>query len=294
MPGQADSVSGMRVAFLGLGRMGHHMAAHLVRAGYPTRVWNRSPGRAEPLVALGAEESPTVAEAVDDADVVVMMLADPASSDAVLHEVVGAAQPATLVIDATTVGAEQARRLGDIAQHHALRFVDAPVVGTVGPAEAGTLGSFVGGSDADVSSARPVIERWCDPERVLHLGPTGTGNALKLVVNMTIGVVAAGAGEALRLASDLGVDRDRALSALGAGPLGWIMAQKGPQIGADDHDDVAFSLALLVKDLSLAVDAGSRDLPVTEAARTLAARAAADGRAADDYAAVVNWTESSQ
>ncbi len=281
----------MRVAFVGLGRMGQRMAAHVVRAGHETVVWNRSPGRADSLLALGAREADTVAAAVSDAEIVVMMLADPASSRAVLEEVVSAAPPATLVIDATTVGPDDARDLGALAEKHGLRFVDAPVAGTVGPAESGTLGSFVGGGDVDVAAARPVIELWCDPQRVLHLGPTGTGNALKLVVNMTIGIVAAGAGEALRLAGDLGVDRDRALAALAAGPLGWVIAQKGAQIAAGDHSDVAFSLDLLVKDLGLAVDAASRELPVTQAARDLAALAAADGRGADDYAAVVTWVE---
>lgn len=281
----------MRIAFLGLGRMGRHMAAHVVAAGHETTVWNRTPGRAGALVAAGATEASSVADAVREAEVIVMMLADPASCHDVLRAVADAAPTGTLVIDTTTVGPEQAAALGSFAQANGLRFVDAPVAGTVGPAQAGTLGSFVGGSDADVAAARPVIDLWCDEARVVHLGATGTGNALKLVVNMTIGIVAAGAGEALRLAADLGVDRQRALAALGAGPVGWVMAQKGAQIAADDHDDVAFSLDLLVKDLALAVDAGSRDLPMTRAALDLAQSAAADGRGGADYAAVVNATE---
>lgn len=81
----------VRVAFLGLGRMGRHMAAHVVRAGHETTVWNRSPGRADELVSLGAREETTVADAVGDAEVVVMMLADPASSRAVLDAVADAA-----------------------------------------------------------------------------------------------------------------------------------------------------------------------------------------------------------
>jgi 3-hydroxyisobutyrate dehydrogenase-like beta-hydroxyacid dehydrogenase len=281
----------MRIAFLGLGRMGQRMAAHVVTAGHQTTVWNRSPGRAEPLVALGAREAVSIADAVSEAEVVVMMLADPQSSHDVLDDVAASAPRGTLVVDATTVGPEHARRLGAFAEGSGLRFVDAPVAGTLGPAEAGTLGSFVGGSDADVVAARPVVDLWCDPERVFHLGPTGSGNALKLVVNMTIGIVAAGAGEALRLAADLGVDRDRALGAIGAGPLAWVMAQKGPQIASDDHSDVAFNLDLLAKDLSLALDAASRELPVTDAALTLARAAAQAGRGGDDYAALANWVE---
>lgn len=283
----------MRIAVLGLGRMGQRMAAHVVRGGHQTTVWNRSRGRAAPLVALGATEAGGVGDAVADADVVVMMLADPASSEAVLADVARAARAGTLVIDATTVGPAAARALGATAQRAGLRFVDAPVLGTVGPAEAGTLGSFVGGAEADVATARPVVELWCDPDRVLPTGPLGTGNALKLVVNVTIGIVAAGAGEALRLAGDLGVDRDRALAALAGSPVGWFMAQKGATVAADQHDDVAFSLDLLVKDLALATEAGERSLPLAQDALAAARAASADGRGSQDYAALASWIERS-
>lgn len=283
----------MRIAFLGLGRMGQRMAAHVVRDGHQTLVWNRSPGRAAPLVALGASEATTVTDAVVDADVVVMMLADPESSEAVLEDVVSVARPGTLVIDATTVGPEAARALGDIAREAGLRLVDAPVLGTVGPAQEGTLGSFVGGSDADVTLARPVIDLWCDPARVLHTGPVGTANALKLVVNVTIGIVAAGAGEALRLARDLGVDRDTALTALASSPVGWFMAQKGDAVDTDQHDDVAFSLDLLAKDLALATQAGERSLLLAQDALDAALAASAGGRGDQDYAALASWIERS-
>jgi 3-hydroxyisobutyrate dehydrogenase-like beta-hydroxyacid dehydrogenase len=281
------------IAVLGLGRMGQRMAAHVVRDGHQTLVWNRSPGRAAPLVALGATEATTVADAVIDADVVVMMLADPASSEAVLEDVCSAARPGTLVVDATTVGPEAARALGETARQAGLRFVDAPVLGTVGPAQEGTLGSFVGGTDADVAPARPVIDLWCDPARVLHTGPVGTANALKLVVNVTIGIVAAGAGEALRLARDLGVDRDTALTALAGSPVGWFMAQKGDAVDTDEHEDVAFSLDLLAKDLALATESGERPLPLAQDALDAARAASADGRGGQDYAALASWIERS-
>lgn len=271
------------------------MATHVVRAGHETTVWNRSPGKADDLVSLGAREASSVSDAVADAEVVVMMLADPAASEAVLHAVADAATRQALVIDATTVGPQSAARLGATAEARGLRFVDAPVAGSLAPAESGSLGSFIGGSDADVGAARPVVELWCDESRVFHLGATGTGNALKLVVNMTIGILAAGTGEALRLAGDLGVDRERALAALSAGPVGWVMAQKGEQIAADNHTDVAFSLDLLTKDLALAAEAATRDLPLTAAVLDLARRASSDGgRGPLDYAALVNAIEGSR
>jgi 3-hydroxyisobutyrate dehydrogenase len=282
---------GMRVAFLGLGRMGQRMAAHVVRAGHETRVWNRSPGRDHDLLALGATGADTLAEAVGDAEVVVMMLSGPASTDAVLHQVVTAAPAGALVVDATTIGPAAARAQGEAAASAGLRYVDAPVAGSLAPAHAGTLGSFVGGQPEDVREARTVIDLWSDTERVVHLGPVGTGNALKLVINMTIGIMAAGTGEALRLAGDLEVDRDRALVALAGSPVGWLLAQKGSAIAADDHEDVAFSLELLAKDLRLAVDAATRQLPVTRAALGHADAATGSGRAEQDYATLASWIE---
>src|SRR6187200_228863 len=98
----------MRVAFLGLGRMGVAMARHVVEAGHELHVWNRTPGRADDLLAAGAVEEKTVGDAVSGADAVVLMLFGPDSVREVLPDVLAAAQPGVLVIDSTTIGPEAA------------------------------------------------------------------------------------------------------------------------------------------------------------------------------------------
>ncbi|MDP9182052.1 MAG: NAD(P)-binding domain-containing protein, partial [Actinomycetota bacterium] len=143
-----------KVAFLGLGRMGVPMAAHVARAGHELSVWNRTPGRAADLVALGATEAKTIPDAVSSADVVVLMLFGPDAVRAVLPVVVKHAA-GTLVIDASTIGPAAAHEFARTCVAGGLRYVDSPVAGSVTPATAGTLGVFLGGAAEDVEQARP-------------------------------------------------------------------------------------------------------------------------------------------
>ena len=278
--------TGLTVAFLGLGRMGTAMAAHVLTGGHALTVWNRSPGRAGALVARGAREAGSVAAAVRSADAVVLMLSGPDSVREVLAEVVAAARPGTLVVDSTTIGPAAARDNAATCAAAGLRYVDAPVAGTVGPATDGTLGVLAGASEGDFADAEPLLHLWGDPGRVRRVGEVGAGSALKLVVNQGIGVLAAGLGEALALGGTLGLDRRLLLDVLAAGPYGWVLGQKRAALEAGEFP-AQFSLDLLVKDLGLAVDAGE-GLAVTEAARRVAEDAARAGRGAQDYVTLVD------
>ena len=204
----------MQVAFLGLGRMGSRMAAHVPAAGHDLTVWNRTPGKAGDLLAAGAREERAVADAVAGADAVVLMLADAAADRAVLEQVAGAAPAGAVVVDATTISPADARELAGLVAGARLRYVDAPVAGSLGPAAEGTLGVFVGGAHEDVERVRPLLELWGDPERVRHVGGVGNGAALKLVVNLGLGVAIQGVGECLRLADSLGLERGPVLDAM--------------------------------------------------------------------------------
>ena len=274
----------MRVAFLGLGRMGVLMAGHVLSAGHDLVVWNRTPGRAHELVGRGASEADTAAEAVRDADVVVLMLFGPDSVREVLPEVAGAAAFGTLVIDGTTIGPEAAQEFAALVANSGLRYVDAPVAGSTGPAAEGTLGVLVGGSQQDYQDALPLLHLWGAPEKVRRVGQVGSGSALKLCVNQGLGVMAAGLGESLRLGARLGLDRDVLLDVLSATAYGWYLGQKRPMLAAGDFSGTTFSLDLMAKDLELAVAAGAA-LPVTAACLD-AARAALAEHSGEDYAAM--------
>jgi len=277
----------MRVAFLGLGRMGAAMAAHVARSpDHELTVWNRTAGRAGPLVELGARQAGSVQDAVRDAEVVVLMLFGPDAVREVLPQVVAAAAQGTLVLDSTTIGPEAAREFEKICAAGGLRYVDAPVAGSVGPAVESTLGVFTGASDGDYARAEPLLHLWSDPVKVRHVGGVGSASALKLCVNQGLGVVAAGVGEALRLGNDLGLDRSLLLDVLGGGVYGWYLGQKRPMVDAADYSGTTFSIDLMEKDLELAVRAAGADLAVTRASLEQAERAVAAGHSGEDYASI--------
>lgn len=275
----------MRVAFLGLGRMGVPMAAHVARAGHQLTVWNRTPGKAGPLLELGATQAPSVAAAVEGAEVVVLVLFGPDAVREVLPDVVAHA-PGALVVDASTIGPEAAHEFAATCAAGGLRYVDAPVAGSVKPATDGTLGVFLGGSEADAAQAREVAVLWGDPDRVFHVGGTGSASALKLCVNQGLGVMAAGLGESLRLGRDLGLDRDLLLLVLSQTAYGWYLGQKLPMVQSGDYSGTTFSADLMAKDLGLAVQAADSDLVVTRACLEQARRTLAAGHSGEDYAAI--------
>ncbi len=275
----------MRVAFLGLGRMGSAMAAHVARAGHELTVWNRTPGKAGPLLELGADEARAIGDTVSGAEVVVLMLFGPDAVRAVLPEVVRGA-PGALVVDASTIGPDAAHEFAATCRAGGLRYVDAPVAGSVPPAIEGTLGVFVGGAEDDFATARPLLELWGDPSRIVRVGGVGSANALKLCVNQGLGIVAAGVGESLRLGRDLGLDPGLLLQVLSESAYGWYLGQKRPMIEADDYTATTFSVDLMAKDLELAVRAADSALDVTRACLDQAARTLAAGHQGEDYAAI--------
>lgn len=274
-----------KVAVLGLGRMGVPLATHLARAGHDLTVWNRTAGRAGPLLELGAQETRSVANAVAGAEVVVLVLFGPDAVRAVLPDVVEHARGA-LVLDVSTIGPDAAREFARLCGAAGLRYVDAPVAGSVGPATAGTLGVFLGGSTEDVEQVRPLVSLWGDPDRIVHVGAVGSASALKLCMNQGLGVVAAGLGEALRLGRDLGLDRDVLLRVLSKGAYGWYLDQKLPLVSAEDYSGTTFSLDLLAKDLALALKAADSDLEVTRAALDQTHRTLDAGHSGEDYSAI--------
>jgi 3-hydroxyisobutyrate dehydrogenase len=265
--------------------MGVPMAAHVARAGHELTVWNRTSGKAGPLLELGAREARSVDDAVAGAEVVVLMLFGPDAVRDVLPAVAKHAQGA-LVVDSSTIGPEAAHEFARRCADAGLRYVDAPVAGSVKPATEGTLGVFLGGSREDVEQARPLVSLWGDESRIVHVGGVGSANALKLCVNQGLGVMAAGLGESLRLGRDLGLDRDLLLMVLSRTAYGWYLDQKLPMLQERDYSGTTFSIDLIAKDLALAVRAADSDLEVTRACLDQAHRALDAGHSGEDYAAI--------
>jgi 3-hydroxyisobutyrate dehydrogenase len=276
-----------RVAFLGLGAMGLPMALRLVESGYDVRHWNRTAGRDEALVTRGADRSTTPAEAARGADTVITMLADPAALEDVLFGPDGVSEtiePSAILIDMSTVGPAPIRaaavRLGSVA------VLDAPVLGSVQHAEAGTLAILVGGE-------RDMLERCADilgaMGTVRHVGPLGAGSLVKLANNATVMATLVCLGEVLALTDRSGLDPDVVLDALGMGLLSSFVDRFRDRL-TGRMTKVDFRLALARKDLALALDeatASGLQLTLPEAALFRCDEAIARGRAEQDNTAVV-------
>jgi 3-hydroxyisobutyrate dehydrogenase len=273
-----------RIAFLGLGAMGSRIAARLLDAGHELTVWNRTAARAEPLVARGATAAQTPADAVADAELVMTMLADPDALAAISAEFVAALREGTTVVDMSTVGPEAVQRLlATLPQ--SVELVDAPVLGSRGEAESGTLEVFVGGTDEAFARVLPVLEVL---GTVHHVGPLGSGAAAKLVANSTLFGVIAVLGEAIALADALGLDREATWEVLATTAIGPQAERRRASVESGDYPP-RFPLRLALKDAELVAAAAERsgiDLRVARAARDwLAEAAAADPEA--DYSAVL-------
>jgi 3-hydroxyisobutyrate dehydrogenase len=279
-----------RVAFLGLGTMGAAMAANLARAGFAVTGWNRTPGRAAELSELGIGSAETAAQAVSDADIVVICVSDTADVESVLFGqggVVDGARPGTLIVDCSTIAPsgswDFAARLGE----RGLRLVDAPVSGGSEGAKNATLTIFVGGDEADVEHARPVLAAM--GRTITHVGPTGAGQAVKAVNQVILAGAYLGVAEGIVLAMKAGLDVEQVVGALGGGAAqSWVLANRSGRMLANEYP-LGFKVALHRKDLGIALDLAARlgaVLPVTALAAQLETGLIAAGHADDDMSAL--------
>lgn len=261
--------------------MGRGMAASMVRAGLPLTVWNRT---ADKAADLGAELADSPREAVDGAAIMITVLADAPSVEATVR----AAAPAagTIWLQTSTVGVEGCDRLGNLAADLGLVYVDAPVLGTKGPAESGQLTVLASGPDDARDALGPVLE--AIGARTLWLGEAGQGSRLKLVANSWVLTIVEGVAESLALARALGLDPQVFLDVVKGGPLDSAYVQLKGAAMLSGQLEAQFPLWGAAKDGRLIQEAGRAagvELAVIEAARRHYERALAEGHGNLDMAA---------
>jgi 3-hydroxyisobutyrate dehydrogenase-like beta-hydroxyacid dehydrogenase len=238
------------IAFIGLGAMGAPMAANLLAAGFPVRVFNRSPAKAAPLADQGATVCASVAEAVDGAAFVVSIVSDDEATREVMlgaDGVVATAAPGTVIIDSSTNTPAMAREVAQAARTRGLEHLDAPVSGSTPQSRNRELVFMVGG-DADVlERARPVLDAM--GRMVVHCGSSGAGATIKLVNNMLSGTMNAAIAEAIAVATAAGVSTEAAQTVLSEGAAGSRLTRvKIPKMLNRDFSP-QFQLGLMDKDL---------------------------------------------
>jgi 3-hydroxyisobutyrate dehydrogenase-like beta-hydroxyacid dehydrogenase len=255
----------MKVAILGTGKMGAAMASRLAGEGVRLVLWNRTRERVP--AGLGAVAA-TPGEAAGAADIVLSSLTGPeAIRDVYLGPDGAAAVPGKLFVEMSTVGPWSALELEPSVRAAGSSIVDAPVVGSVGAAAGGTLEILAGGRPEDVRAAEAVLSRL---GHLRHVGPLGSGARLKLVSNAMLGGSLALAAELQRLGTAVGLDPESVLWALSA--RFPYLAQQRTAILEHRHDQVAFAMRDLTKDLDLAAGLerdAALSLPLTDHARRL-------------------------
>jgi 3-hydroxyisobutyrate dehydrogenase len=288
-------VSG-RVAFLGLGIMGSRMAANLSRRGFPLTVWNRTRSRAEEFCREhGAELAPTPAQAAADAEFVITMVVDaPQVEQLLLGEdgVASGAARGTLCIDCSTIGPAATRRIAEPLGQQGLSLVDAPVTGSSPRAQDGTLTFMVGASEAEFEQIRPLLEAM--GELIVHAGPSGHGQMVKVINNAVAAANASVLGQALLVGAKAGVDLDALLEVMAAGSGGSAMlGLKAGPMRAHDYSTL-FKLEHMLKDVRLCLEEGrALGVPFPAAAAVGEVLAAGVGRDLGDadFAALIEVLE---
>jgi len=270
------------VGVLGVGRMGGSMARALATAGFEVVCWNRTPATAAALAAeLGGRAVPRPADVAAAADVCVSMLADGPAVEAVYRGpdgLLAGARLGNVLVDASTVPPSTIRRFEAAARTAGAGLLDAPVSGSVTLAQSGSLTIMVGGEAADLERARPVLNALA--KTVFHLGPLGSGAAMKLAVNAVIFGLNEALAEGLVLAEAAGIDRTLAYDVLAASAAGApFVGYKRAAFLEPDATPVAFALDLAAKDLRL-ISALAAEIGVgmPQATTNAAVIAAASGR----------------
>lgn len=284
-----------KIGFLGLGAMGMPMARNIRQGGYPLAVYNRTAARAQPLQVEGVDLCATPRELAGRSEVVVIMVTGPDDLRAVACGPDGVAAGLTkgkTVINMSTVSPAAVAEVAEAVQAAGADFVDAPVSGTVKPAEEAAL-VILAGADAKVlKRVTPLLKTM--GKEIVHCGGVGAGTQMKLVLNLMLGNMMQTLVEGLMLGRGFGLDPAAVLGALAGGAMAAPMYQVKGKAIIDGRFDKQFPVHLMFKDLNLVLEAGGAlhvPLPQTAAARECFSSAMARGLRDEDMAAVVKVLE---
>lgn len=288
----------MKVGIAGIGKMGSAIGLRLLSLGYELTVWNRTAERARPLLDAGAQWAQSPRSLSESVDVVITLLTNEAALDDVYGSETGLLSGHVsnkTFIDMSTVRPEKPQEMAHRIQALGAHFLECPVGGSVGPAKEGKLLGFVGGSEQDLQTVRPLLDVIC--RRVEHVGPHGSGATMKLAVNLPLMVYWQTLGEALSLVEPLGLDPQRVIDILSDSSGGPNMlkvrgAMIAKTLAEKKSDQVTVNVATMRKDMQAMLDQGQkvqREMPLTALALQQFEAAAHSGLDGKDCSELLVW-----
>ena len=286
----------MDIGFIGLGIMGSRMAANLQRAGHKLTVYNRTPDKATDLVAQGAELAASPEALAQKSNVVFTMLSTPEAVEEVALGKDGflkALTPGSLWVNCSTVNPSFAVKMAHVTKNTGYRYLDAPVSGSLIPAEKGELIFLVGGEETDLTQVQELLNIM--GKATVHVGQNGQGSSMKIVNNMLLAHAMTAFAEALRLGTALGISEEMLCQTLLNGPAAapFLKSKQSKLLNRDFAPE--FPLEWLHKDLHLAsITAYEQNvaLPALQTTKELYAQAKEKGLGPEDMSAIYQFLQS--
>jgi 2-hydroxy-3-oxopropionate reductase len=285
------------IGFIGLGLMGKPMAGNLLKAGFPVVVWNRTKSRADELVSAGARFGANPRDTASEADVLITIVSDPPAIEEILwgagNALDGLRRGSTL-IDSSTISPDLTRRVAAACAEKGVDYLDAPVTGGDWGAKKGELVFMIGGKPEVFERVKPVFEAM--GKKFFLLGPNGSGQTVKLAMNLILALEVEALAEALALATRGGVAGEKLVEVMQSSMArAGVLDVKAPSILKNEFP-ASFPLRLMHKDMRLALELAAKDgvtLPATAAAYATYSAVKEASKDDPDYAAVARfWNKS--
>jgi 2-hydroxy-3-oxopropionate reductase len=285
----------VRVGFIGLGLMGKPMAGHILKAGYPLTVHNRSRSAVDELVAQGAQAATSPRDVAVNSDVVITMLPDSPDVESVINGLDGllaGARPGLIHVDMSTISTTATRRIAEVEAEYGVIHIDAPVSGGEIGAQNATLTIMVGGDERAVQTVEPIFKVM--GKKITHIGPIGCGQVAKACNQIMVAAQMVALGELLIMAQQAGADPEKVIEAIKGGAAQcWTLDNKPPRLFAGNRTP-GFKASMQYKDLNIVMEMARTygvPLPGT-AANTLVFNAmVANGLGHQDNSAVIGVIE---
>ena len=247
----------LNLGWIGLGNMGNPMVKNLLKAGFRVTVYNRTKGKESELVSAGALVADSPKQLAESSDVIMIMVSDDNAVKQIFTEengLLSASLTGKLVIDLSTVSPQTSRELAALCQKENAGFMDAPVSGSVKPAQDAQLIIMTGGEEATFNKAKPIFD--AIGKLALYLGKTGAGSSAKLAINYFLGVTLQGFAETILFAQNLGIKQNDMLTIINEGACSSGVTKTKAQNIVNNNYKAAFPLKHLAKDLKLAHEQG--------------------------------------